>query len=128
MNNERVQEAFCAVGLAHRLADIDRLARPSLRLLTTIAAEPPVGLSKFGGLPELLQRMRWPKRIRLRQSIVAKIRLAEVHPCDLEWILPRSSMLWFFYDAQQETYGSEPGDLGSWFVVYVDGDLRDLQP
>src|SRR5919202_702091 len=35
-------------------------------------------------------------------------------------------MLWFFYDARQETYGGEPDDAGGWRVFYRE-DLSALQ-
>jgi uncharacterized protein YwqG len=36
-------------------------------------------------------------------------------------------MLWFFYDAQQETYGEDPADRGGWSVIFSASDLSKLQ-
>jgi uncharacterized protein YwqG len=36
-------------------------------------------------------------------------------------------MLWFFYDARQETYGADPADLGGWSVLFMGGEITALQ-
>src|SRR6266849_2312878 len=107
MEKVSIQEAFLAAGLSRRVADIDLLAWPSLRLWTTVADESTLreGWSKFGGWPDLPPRIPWPERNGLPQSFIAQIRLAQVHLSDVERMLPQSGMLWFFYDARQETYG-----------------------
>ncbi len=129
MEKVSIQEAFLTAGLARRVADIDLLARPSLRLSPTLAAESTlrVGSSKFGGRPDLPADIAWPERNGLPQSFIAQIRLAEAHRYDLAGMLPQSGMLWFFYDARQESYGDEATDLGAWRVFYIAGDVNDLQ-
>jgi uncharacterized protein YwqG len=36
-------------------------------------------------------------------------------------------MLWFFYDASQQTFGADPTDRGGWQVLYRDDKLNTLQ-
>jgi uncharacterized protein YwqG len=61
------------------------------------------------------------------QSFIAQIRLEDVQPHDVNKVLPPKGMLWFFYDATQETYGENPDDQGGAFVLFKDDNLEDLQ-
>jgi uncharacterized protein YwqG len=69
----------------------------------------------------------WPEWKGLPQSFIAQIRLDDVRQYDTEKVLPQSGILWFFYDAQQQTFGEDPADRGGWQVLYNDGDLSALQ-
>jgi len=129
MNKVDLQAAFVAAGLSRVIKDIDRLARQSIRLLATEADESfiNIGASKLGGVPDLPPGAAWPELKGLPQSFIAQIRLDEVRLYDTDKVLPQSGMLWFFYDAQQETYGADPADRGGWQVLFKDGDLSKLQ-
>ena len=85
------------------------------------------GASKLGGVPDLPPGTTWPELKGEPQSFIAQIRLDDVRQYDSEKVLPQSGMLWFFYDAQQETYGADPADRGGWQVLFKDGDLTNLQ-
>src|SRR5437660_4671962 len=97
-----VRAAFDTAGLSRVVKDLDRIARPSIRVVTTAADESTlrVGASKLGGLPDLPPEVPWPTRRDLPQSFIAQIRLAQVYPYDVQHALPQSGILWFFYDAQ----------------------------
>jgi uncharacterized protein YwqG len=69
----------------------------------------------------------WPRWKGVPQSFIAQIRLEDVQPYDVNKALPAQGMLWFFYDAAQETYGENPDDRGGWFVLFKDGNLSNLQ-
>jgi uncharacterized protein YwqG len=129
MDKTGVQVAFVAAGIARLIKDIDRLARPSIRLNASPVAESTLhmGASKLGGTPDLPIGVSWPELKGMPQSFIAQLRLADVHPYDTEHKLPRSGMLWFFYDARQETYGADPADQGGWRVFYLNGDQPALQ-
>jgi uncharacterized protein YwqG len=129
MNKAGVQAAFMAAGLSRLVKDIDLLARPSIRLSTTPVEESsvPLGASKLGGCPDLPAGIAWPEWQGLPQSFIAQIRLNDVRQHDLEKVLPQSGILWFFYDAQQQTFGTDPADRGGWRVIFQDGDLAALQ-
>ena len=60
MDKAGVQAAFVAAGLSRLLKDIDDIARPSIRLLTTPVDESTlaIGISKIGGVPDLPGRSR----------------------------------------------------------------------
>ncbi len=122
MNKAGVQTAFIAAGLTRVTKDIDALTKASIRLLPTPVAEDTVevGASKLGGVPDLPVGIVWPEWKGVPQSFLAQIRLADVHAHDIAGALPEQGMLWFFYDAQQETYGADPADKGGWTVLFVE--------
>ena len=129
MNHANIQARFIAAGLSRLLKDIDFIARPSIRLSATPVAESTLkmGVSKLGGHPDLPPAVLWPEWQGLAQSFIAQICLDEVHPYDIDNMLPPRGMLWFFYDAKQQTFGSDPNDLGGWRVIFRENDLSHLE-
>ena len=120
MDKVGVQAAFEAAGLSRLVKDIDFLAKDSIRLRTKLAGEYglSIGASRIGGVPDVPPDFKWPERNAVPQSFVAQIYLNEVHPYDTHGTLPARGMLWFFYDANQETYGADPADRGGCSVLY----------
>ncbi len=110
MDKTGVQAAFVASGLSRLLKDIDLVSRASIRLQTNQVNESSlsIGASKLGGMPDLPPEVSWPERNGLPQSFIAQIHLNEVRPYDTNRLLPQDGMLWFFYDAQQQTFGEAP--------------------
>ena len=129
MDKAGVKAAFVAAGLSRLLKDIDRVSRPSIRLHTTPVDESTlnVGASKLGGVPDLPSGVFWPEWKGFPQSFIAQLRLDDVHEYDVAQVLPQHGMLWFFYDAQQQTFGADPSDRGGWRVLFMDGDLTGLR-
>ncbi len=128
MDKTAVQAAFIEAGLSQRVGDIDVLARPSIRLFPSPVDELslPVGVSKLGGLPDLPAGIAWPEYNGLPQSFLAQIHLDDLRYYDVQQVLPQHGMLWFFYDAQQQTFGDNPADVGGWYVLFQE-DLRTLR-
>ncbi len=120
MNKAEVQAALEAAGLTRLLKDIDYLARASIRLMPRAVGEAQlkVGASKIGGIPDLPAEVNWPQWKGVPQSFIAQVNLDEVCPYDTDKLLPQRGMLWFFYDAKQETYGEDPADHGGWQVLF----------
>jgi uncharacterized protein YwqG len=129
MDKADVQAALKAAGLARVIKDIDYIARPSIRLYATPVDEPTlkVGVSKLGGLPDLPPGTKWPECNGLPQSFIAQIHLDDIRSYDSENVLPHNGTLWFFYDAQQQTFGDNPSNLGCWQVIFVNDDSTPLQ-
>lgn len=129
MDKTGVQTALTSVGLPQLTKSIDLLSQPSIRLYTTPTEEAAfrVGASKIGGMPDLPAGMSWPEWKGKPQSFIAQILLDEVHQYDTNGLLPPHGMLWFFYDASQQTFGDSPADSGGWRVLFTDGDLSKLQ-
>ena len=120
MDKAGVQAAFEVAGLSRLVKDIDFLAKDSIRLYTTMVGENDlsIGTSRIGGVPDVMPDFKWPERNEVPQSFIAQVNLEEVHPYDTNAVLPSRGMLWFFYDAKQETYGADPTDRGGWSVMY----------
>ncbi|WP_165423857.1 YwqG family protein [Ktedonosporobacter rubrisoli] len=126
MDKSAVQSALTGAGLAKLVPDIDKLLRLSIRLYATPVSQPQqeVGVSRLGGVPDLPSEIAWPQWKNVPQSFIAQIRLDDVHQYDLNGLLPAQGMLWFFYDAQQETFGEEPADRGGWQVFFAPSAAR----
>jgi uncharacterized protein YwqG len=128
LDTDGVKAAFVAAGLTRLLKDLDYVTKLSIRLFTTPVGENDIsiGASRIGGVPDVPPDFTWPDLKGALQSFVAQIYLDEVHPYDKGGVLPASGMLWFFYDAKQETYGADPADRGGWHVMFSD-DYPGLQ-
>jgi len=126
MDKASVQAAFQAAGLTRLTKDIDALAKASIRLFTTPVTESTldVGASKLGGVPDVPLDFVWPEWKGIPQSFIAQIRLADAHPYDSDRVLPEQGMLWFFYDAQQQTFGADPADKGGWSVLFTENPAQ----
>lgn len=118
-DEENLARAIAEHGLdAH--ADVVRaLARPSVRLVASRAddAAIPVGATKIGGAPDLPADFAWPTRAGRRLAFVAQIAFAQLRrlaPVTPE--LPSDGLLWFFYDAEQQPWGSRDESDG-WHVA-----------
>jgi uncharacterized protein YwqG len=129
MDKASLRAAFTAAGLSRLLKDIDYISKTAIRLSTTTVDESnlPIGASKLGGTPDLAADITWPEWKGLPQSFIAQIRLEDVRPYDTDHLLPQSGLLWFFYDAKQETYGDNPADSGGWRVLFSNDPSEHLQ-
>ena len=129
MDKTSLQALFATAGLSRLTKYIDLLAQPSIRLHTTPVGTSPlsIGASRIGGMPDLPSGINWPQWKGLPQSFIAQINLEDVHQYDSSRLLPPHGMLWFFYDAQQQTFGETPHDLGGWRVLFANNDLSHLQ-
>lgn len=120
MERREIEAAFRKVGLAQRAPEIDLLIRPSVRLVSKPVDEDTLtpGASKIGGHPDLPARTAWPTFKGQPQSFLAQIQLAEVQGFEASGLLPPQGMLWFFYDASQQTYGEQPQDRDGWRILF----------
>lgn len=120
MDKAGVKAAFVAAGLSRLLKDINFISKTSIRLYTTPTDkyDLSIGASRIGGIPDLPPGIPWPEWKGLPQSFIAQIQLDDVRQYVTNAGLPQSGMLWFFYDAQQETYGADPADRGGWSVIF----------
>lgn len=120
-----------------RISDaVVSLTIPSIRLTLTrcgyddlnldaVIDQSPVGISKIGGNPDLPPNFDWPLWEEMPLSFVAQFNVADIAPLDVEKALPKSGILYFFYDVTMEAFVSG-GDPVNWKVVYYDGDVSAL--
>lgn len=128
MDISQVQSLFTKAGFSRLVPHLDTLVRPSVRLFATPTNESAVkvGSSKLGGSPDLPSDVSWPLYNGVPQSFVMQLRLEELASYPVASALPRQGMLWFFYDAAQETYGDDPASKGGWCVLFRDQGLSAL--
>jgi uncharacterized protein YwqG len=109
-------------GLEHRAELILGAARNAIRLRATDGDGNSRDVSRLGGGAALPKGMRWPTWKGRPQALLAHIVLAEAAALDFDHVLPSSGRLLFFYDSEQETWGFDPADRGSWSVAFVEDD------
>ncbi len=129
MDKATVQSKLSEAELGSLSQEIDKLTHPSIRIGSNLVDEATLkpGSSKIGGLPDVPSGVVWPDWKGVPQSFVAQIRLEDLQAYNQEKLLPASGMLWFFYDAKQETYGADVSDRGGWKILFKEGDLTDLK-
>ena len=106
-----------------RLAEaVERSVRESLLLRTTPVPdeEMPVGKSRIGGMPDLPPEAEWPSWNDQPLAFIAQINVSELPSFEFLQVLPSTGVLSFFYSAQQETWGFDPKDKGSWRVLHLE--------
>ena len=125
-----LRERLLAAGLGDYAAALEALARASIRLQADAAEESASGETRLGGHPDLPPDFDWPQYGGAPQSFIAQVNLAEIHPYDLDRVLPPAGLLSFFYDSAQSVWGFDPKQDGAWAVHYTpDGaDLVRREP
>jgi uncharacterized protein YwqG len=102
-------------GIGKHLDFLNTLKLPAIAL----AASSSGGLSRIGGLPSLPDEVPWPEWKGKPLAFLCQLNLAEIPESSDRQGLPRTGMLYFFYDQEQETWGFDPKDRGSWRVIHV---------
>ena len=121
---QRIREA----GLG-RVADalLSRTA-PAIWLATQETEEAVIGLgeTRMGGRPDLPDGVDWPSREGRPLSFLGQLNLADVFGMVAADVLPTRGFLYFFYDSEQQVWGFDPEDAGSWSVIYADTEEGEL--
>jgi uncharacterized protein YwqG len=110
-----------------RGADVERVARPSIRLTRAAASPARCGASRLGGVPDVPAGFEWPRWGDTSLAFLGQIDLREAAALLPESPLPPSGLLLFFYAADLRPSGLEPGHRGSCRVVLA-GEGEPLQP
>lgn len=106
-----------AEGLGAHVAALQPLVRPAIRLATTPSEHLQLGQSRIGGQPDLPSDLPWPTHQGVPLGFLAQIDLSAL-PAAARGPLPPDGHLWFFYVADQSTWGFDPKDAGSARVFY----------
>lgn len=70
----------------------------------------------------------WPVHDNRPLDFIAQINLRDLARCHrFDW-LPDSGTLLFFYDVEEQPWGFDPSDTGSWAVIHLADDARDPVP
>ncbi len=102
----------------------------SIRLKTFQPAEKlPVGNSKFLGNPDVWEGFEWPAiwvdGEMYDLTFLCQINCSQAAPFDTEHILPKTGMLYFFYDLDEMPWESSDPDAAR--VIYYNGDMSALR-
>jgi uncharacterized protein YwqG len=105
-----------APDLSQHRVYLNSLRKPALQLRWSGRR----GFSRIGGRPVLPPGFAWPSWKGQPLAFLCQIDLGAL-PADAATAeLPRAGFLYFFYSAEQETWGFDPMDAGSWRVFYFD--------
>jgi len=119
---QSLEELLVASGTSRETArKLGTLALPAVRLSSRRVAQEsdvPIGASRLGGRPDLKPGFSWPSWKDRPLSFVGQVNLADVARYPFCSRLPPSGLLSFFYDQDQQTWGFDPKDRGSWLVHF----------
>jgi uncharacterized protein YwqG len=98
---------------------IAKEALPCVHLFSRRAREEAIeiGASKLGGLPDLPDISEWPHRDGAPLSFIAQINVTALPKFEGLDELPPNTLLSFFYDTANSTWGYDLGDKGGWRVL-----------
>ena len=124
---DELREEMTESGLDAYFEALAPLAKNALQVTLDVQDDDdlPVGVSKFGGCPDLPAGVEWFRtESDIPMSFVAQVNFAEAAPYDLEHKLPKNGMLYFFYDCSPDgmPWGFDPEDADGWKVYFYDGD------
>jgi uncharacterized protein YwqG len=108
-------------GIEEHLDFLNTLRIPSIALSASADGK----LSRIGGLPSLPDNVPWPEWKGKPLAFLCQLDLSEIpEDCNRQG-LPTSGMLYFFYSQDQETWGFDPKDKGSWQVIHASSPSLD---
>lgn len=111
-------------GIEGHLDFLNSLRMPAIALSRSAERK----LSRMGGLSSLPEGMPWPEWKGKPLAFLCQVALEEI-PAECERQgLPPSGMLYFFYNQEQQTWGFDPEDEGSWRALYAPAPSRDGAP
>jgi len=118
---DEIRLALRDAGLERLASQVEQLVLPAIRIDVQPVDEDelPVGTSKIGGRPDLPPDIAWPEHEGRPLGFLAQFNLTEVAPYNVEYTLPSSGMLYFFYDLQSEPYGITPEQRTAWRVLTI---------
>jgi uncharacterized protein YwqG len=102
-------------GIEEQLAYLNTLRKSAIALQKSAVTT----FSRMGGLPALPAGMPWPEWKGVPLAFLCQLDLHEIPERCIRNGLPAAGVLYFFYNQEQETWGFDPKDKGSWQVIYT---------
>lgn len=120
MDRSEIRNGLVGAGLSRIADQLSESSRACIEVqsCTVKDEELPVGVSKFGGQPDMPEGASWPTWDDEPLAFLCQINLSSVNGFDADGLLPASGLLSFFYVAEQSTWGFDSEDRGSWAVLY----------
>src|SRR5262245_28506701 len=95
--------------------------RPAIRFEYLDDGQETPGCCKLGGKPDLAKGAEWPSATDGRPlAFLAQFDLSRCRVDSKSWDLPADGLLSFFYDAEEQPWGFEAKDFGSWRVLHTE--------
>ena len=96
----------------------------SLKFVSLPVESIPIGASKYGGQPDVPDGFEWPIDKDGRPlSLLLQINCADIAALDKENLLPKSGMLYFFYQVSEQPWDNTTNGAR---VLYYDVPIADL--
>ena len=85
------------------------LLKPAIKVNQSNIFDNDIGISKFGGTPDLPEGINWPEFEGKPMIFLAQINFDETKDYDVEGILPKSGILYFFihFNSPENEFGTE---------------------
>lgn len=126
MNHNMLSHYIQAGDLAQYHDALLSVVTPAIHLTPyVVETDIPIGSTKLGGLPDLPPDVAWPVVDGILLEFVGQFRLADLAPYDIQGDLPKTGMLYFFFDGMLTGYDQGEGkDRRA--VLYYDGPFDTL--
>jgi uncharacterized protein YwqG len=111
-------------------SDIEGFLRYAIGIRTAKGDERdmPIGSSKIGGQPDLPNDFGWPDWNGKHLGFIAQVNLKDVAELNVDPALPKSGVLSFFYEADEQPWGFDPTHKGSARVLYFSAENLTRRP
>ena len=107
-------------GLERVYPDLKTFLEPAIafRLMKVETGQSLNTKSHLGGKPDLPAGFQWPDHVGRPLDFLIQVNCAEIAGFEPQSWLPKAGLLSFFYDLEEQPWGSDPEDLTGFRVVY----------
>ncbi len=115
-----LHEQLAAAGLGRLEGPVSGLSETSIGFWLTALPEKVENrpMSKLGGNPDLPGRFEWPMSGGRPLDFLLQLNLSELKGMEMARLLPRSGLLSFFYDMENQPWGFQLSDRSGFRVVH----------
>lgn len=127
MTREFWQEHLNAYDLGHYFDALVQYMKPCVRFAVEQVndhASLEIGTSRLGGFPDLPPEIAWPRKGRAPFEFIGQFNMAEISAYDVESKLPKTGILYVFFDGGPPEYGELSGAR---VLRFYRGDARNLR-
>lgn len=99
---------------------LQRYCQSSIRIHIGGEASEEIGISHFGGKPDVPDGFEWPVYKNMPLIFLAQLSCRELAPLDINHELPETGLLSFFYAYDNECFGYEAADMQGFRAYWFD--------
>ena len=86
-----------------------------------------IGVSKFGGNPDVPSDFNWPYWAGRPLSFLMQLNIADMNQFREKFFSVQKGILYFFYDSHQEEWGVNPLNKNAWRIIYINEKASNLK-